>query len=58
MENGANIALCLPGCTRVHSVADSDPGSGLGKKSRSGSAMNIPGHISESLESIFWVKNT
>ena len=23
-----------------------------------GSGMNIPGHISESLETIFWVKNT
>jgi hypothetical protein len=28
-----------------------DPGSGMGKKSRSG--MNIPDHISESLETIF-----
>jgi hypothetical protein len=27
------------------------------KKSRSGSGMNIPDHISESLEKIFWVKN-
>jgi hypothetical protein len=34
------------------------PGSGLGKKSRSGSGMNIPDLISESLETIFWVKNT
>jgi hypothetical protein len=32
------------------------PGSWLGKKSRSGSGMNIPDHISESLETIFWVK--
>jgi hypothetical protein len=31
------------------------PGSGIGKKSRSGSGMNIPDHISESLETIFWV---
>jgi hypothetical protein len=31
-----------------------DPGSGMGKKSRSG--MNIPDHISESLETIFSVK--
>ncbi len=29
----------------------------MGKKSRSGSGMNIPNHISESLETIFWVKN-
>jgi hypothetical protein len=34
------------------------PGSGMGKKSRSGSGMNIPDHISESLETTFWVKNT
>jgi hypothetical protein len=45
------------------SVADPDPGSGvfltpgsgMGKKSRSGSGMNILDHISESLETIFWV---
>jgi hypothetical protein len=28
----------------------------MGKKSRSGSGMNIPDHISHSLETIFWVK--
>jgi hypothetical protein len=28
----------------------------MGKKSRSGSGMNMPDHISESLETIFWVK--
>ncbi len=28
----------------------------MGKKSRSGSGMIIPDHISESLETIFWVK--
>jgi hypothetical protein len=28
----------------------------MGKKSRSGSRINIPDHISESLETIFWVK--
>jgi hypothetical protein len=33
-----------------------DPGSGMGKKSRSGSGMNILNHISESLETIFWDK--
>jgi hypothetical protein len=32
------------------------PGSGMGKKSGSGSGMNIPDHISESLETIVWVK--
>ncbi len=30
-----------------------DPGSGMGKKSGSGSGMNNPDHISESLETIF-----
>jgi hypothetical protein len=34
------------------------PGSGMGKKSRSGSGMNVPDHISESLETNFWIKNT
>jgi hypothetical protein len=33
-----------------------DPGSGMGKKSGSGSGMNNPDLISESLETIFWVK--
>jgi hypothetical protein len=33
-----------------------NPVFGMGKKSRSGSGMNIPDHISESLEIIFWVK--
>jgi hypothetical protein len=31
-------------------------GSGMGKKSRYGSGMNNPDHISESLETIFCVK--
>ena len=31
------------------------PGSGMGKKSGSGSGMNNPDHISESLETIFGV---
>jgi hypothetical protein len=40
------------------SVADTDPGSGdfLNPGSRSGSGMNIPDHISESLETIFGLK--
>jgi hypothetical protein len=38
------------------SVADPDPGSGMGKKSGFGSGMSNPDHISESLETIFWVK--
>jgi hypothetical protein len=50
----------------VGSVADLDPGSGafwpldpgsrMGKKSGSGSEMNKPDHISESLGIIFWIK--
>jgi hypothetical protein len=54
------------GCIPVISVADPDqgsgafltPGSGMGKKSGAGSGMNNPDHISESLETIFWGKNT
>jgi hypothetical protein len=30
--------------------------SGMGKRSRSGSEMDIPDHIFESLETIFWAK--
>jgi hypothetical protein len=53
---------------RVCSVADPlrDPGSDvrltpksgirMGKKSRSGAGMNNPDYISDSLETIFWVK--
>jgi hypothetical protein len=45
-----------------YSVVDPDPepgaflihGSGMGKKSRSGSGMNNLDHISDSLETIFW----
>jgi hypothetical protein len=33
-------------------------GSGMGKKLESGSGMNNPDHISESLDTNFWVKNT
>jgi hypothetical protein len=33
-----------------------DPGIRDGKKS--GSGMNIPDHFSESLETVFWIKNT
>jgi hypothetical protein len=50
--------------SKFSSVADPDlrsdafltRGSGMGKKSGSGSGMNIPDHISQSLEKIFWVK--
>jgi hypothetical protein len=34
-----------------------DPGSGMGKKPKSGPKINIPYHISESLETIFGLKN-
>ncbi len=33
-----------------------DPGSGMGKKSRCGSGMNFPDHITENLETIFGSK--
>jgi hypothetical protein len=33
-----------------------DPGSGMSKKSGFGSGMNYPDHISESLETMLWVK--
>jgi hypothetical protein len=62
----------LHGSKKIHtpnqsnflSAVDQDPGSrafltlgsGIGKKSRSGSGMNILDHISESLETILWVK--
>ncbi len=50
--------------TAAASVADPDPGSGaflapgsgMGNKSGSGSGMNNPDHISESLETFFWIK--
>jgi hypothetical protein len=42
------------------SFADPDPGSEdlFDLDPESGSRMNIPDHISESLEKILWVKNT
>ncbi len=55
----------LPGKDKgKKSVADPDlgsgafltPGSGMGNKPGFGCGMNNPDHISESLESIFWVK--
>jgi hypothetical protein len=52
-------------CFLPYSVADPDPGSGafltpgsgMGKKSGTGSGMNNPDHISESLETLSWVEN-
>jgi hypothetical protein len=45
------LEIKMNGCW---SFKDPDPGSGMSKKSRSGSGMNIPDHISERLETIFW----
>jgi hypothetical protein len=54
-----------PGNLNCNSVANPDPesdafltgpGSGMSKKSGSGSGMNRPDHISKSLETILWVK--
>ncbi len=39
----------------IQSIQCCGSGSGIGKNSKSGSGMNIPYHISESLETIFWV---
>jgi hypothetical protein len=60
LASGVERSFCSP----IISVADPDPGSGtfltpgsgMGKKSRSGSGMDIQDHISESLKTIFWVK--
>jgi hypothetical protein len=49
------------GAQILTSVSDPDTGSGAfltPESRRSGSGMNIADHISESFETIFWVKNT
>jgi hypothetical protein len=46
-----STSVADPGCS-----AFLTPGSGMGKKSRSGFGIKIPDHISDSLETIFWVK--
>ena len=54
------IKTCI--FNKITNVADPGSGafltpkSGMGKKSGSGSGMNNPDHISENLETIFWVK--
>jgi hypothetical protein len=58
----SNVADPDPG-SGAFLILGLDSGSGIriirmGKKSRIGCGMNIPDHISESLEAIFWVKNT
>ncbi len=47
---------CCGSGSGIRRIFDPSPRSGKGKKSRSGSGMNIPDHNSESLETIFWVK--
>jgi hypothetical protein len=49
------VAYPDPGCS-----AFLTPGSGIqdGKNPDSGSGLNIPDHFSESIVTIFWVKNT
>jgi hypothetical protein len=48
-DPGSGIRCLFDPCIR-------DPVSGMGKKSGSGSPMNYPDHISEYLETTFWVK--
>ncbi len=54
--------ICTFTFRSVISVADPGsgafltPGSGMGKKSGSGSKMNNPDYISERLETLFWIK--
>jgi hypothetical protein len=65
------VIICIVPDKPILSVADPDLGSGafltpvsgirigfgFGME-KSGSGINIPDHISESLETIFWVKNS
>jgi hypothetical protein len=48
-----------PGSGAFLTLESLDPGSGMGKNQDpgSGSGMNIPDHICENLETIFWIKN-
>jgi hypothetical protein len=48
----AGLSVADPGS----GVFDPGPGSEMGKKSGSGSGMNNPNHISESIETIFGLK--
>ncbi len=50
------INLILSSVADLGSDVCLTPGSGMGKKSGSGSGMNNPDHISDSFETIFWVK--
>jgi hypothetical protein len=61
-EEDQQSKCCFTGRSLQYGVADSGfcafltPGSRMGKKLGSGSGMNNPNHISESLETIFLVK--
>ncbi len=50
---GLNTFIGIPSVADPESGAFWTPGSGMGKKSGSGSGMNNPNHIFESLETIF-----
>jgi hypothetical protein len=50
----AGILTKINKCT--YSFSSLDPGSGWVKRSGYGSGMNNPDHISDSVETIFWVK--
>ncbi len=52
------IILSNSQCCGSGSGAFLTPGSGMGKKSRSESGMNIPDYISESADKFFGDKNT
>jgi hypothetical protein len=54
----SDLLTAQPVSVQVHFLPCSGSGSGMGKKSGSGSRMNNPDHISESLETIFLLKNT
>jgi hypothetical protein len=54
----AGFGIRGPGPGHVLEINVADPGPGSGALLTPGSGMNIPDHISVSLETIFWVKNT
>jgi hypothetical protein len=53
----SDLLTAQPVSVQVRFLQCSRSGSGTGNKSGSGSGMNNPDHVSESLETIFWVKN-
>jgi hypothetical protein len=52
------LAIFFPGTFTGDSFADPDPGSEIEKNQDHKYGMNIPDHFSESLETVFGVKNT